>query len=75
MVDTSRKWEMTELIRARGRLIFVPKADADPCHDCGEPGWLYYEGETERETGYVDQVYLCDACAAVRDADLARCRP
>lgn len=43
----------------------------EECSDCGQEAMCtIYQGEMEEETGYRDEVALCEACdAAMREAD------
>ena len=43
----------------------------DECSDCGEEKMcVIYQGPAEQETGYRDEVALCEDCdAAMREAD------
>lgn len=43
----------------------------EECHDCGEVKMCnIYQAEPEEETGYRDEIALCEACdAEMREAD------
>jgi protein-arginine kinase activator protein McsA len=38
----------------------------DKCYNCGEQATIVLVGPQEKETGYVDEVPLCESCAEER---------
>jgi hypothetical protein len=37
-----------------------PIREPHPCHYCGEPATTSIVGSTSRETGYQDEIFVCD---------------